>query len=258
MAKTRTPIPAEVAAELLHAQDRTCCVCQTSGLALQIHHIDENPANHASGNLAALCLQDHELTQLRGGFGRKLGPDEVRLARDRWIGAVKLRRERAEETRLQAMLGGPKESPLLASISCRDEDLASYLEKLPALLRAAHTLADEKWRNGNTYDQREAVAAILQVVRDAWLRLATYFPEGHFGESPEAYFQDALQARVAWHAKFMGESGTIWPLILSRRALEEAQRMVKDTVYALAGLGANAKELDGWSAAWTAAGSRSS
>jgi 5-methylcytosine-specific restriction endonuclease McrA len=72
MAKKRTPIPAELAARLLFLSDRTCCVCRTAGKEVQIHHLDENPANNEASNLAVLCTECHDDTQLRGGFGRKL------------------------------------------------------------------------------------------------------------------------------------------------------------------------------------------
>jgi hypothetical protein len=256
MAKARTPIPPSIAAEVMFRHDRTCCVCQVAGLSVQIHHIDEDPTNHAPSNLAVLCFQDHELTQTRGGFGRKLGPEEVRLSRNNWVAAVALRRERAEEARLQAMIGPPRASPHLASISCRDPELAAYLESLPSILAAAHTLAADKWTRGNTYEQREAVSAVIQTVRECWLRLAAFFPAGTFGDDPDVYLQKALEHRSAWHSRLLDYEGTIWPLLIARRVLSESQRMVADTVFALAGLGANAQELDSWLAAWEEAGAR--
>jgi hypothetical protein len=234
----------------MYSHDRMCCVCEVFGLGVQIHHIDEDPTNHNPDNLAVLCLQHHEETQVRGGFGRKLVADDVRHARDELVLKVSVRRQRAEEARLRAMVGGPRESPSLSSL---DPELAAYVERLPAILRAARDLADDQW-GGSTYDQLEAAAAVFQVVREAWLKLAGFFPAGHFGDDADAYFQQALDARRAWHQRFTGSSGTIWPLILSRQVLNEAQRMVGDTVLGLAGLGASARELDGWSAAWKEAG----
>ncbi len=59
---------------------------------MQLHHIDENPANNQFGNLAVLCLDCHRNTQLSGGFDRKLDADQVKLYRDDWYRSVKLRR----------------------------------------------------------------------------------------------------------------------------------------------------------------------
>src|SRR5208282_3584901 len=68
MSNARTPVPDDVYAEVMFQHDRTCCVCGEQGLAVQIHHIDDNPGNHAINNLAVLCLEHHNQTQTRGGF----------------------------------------------------------------------------------------------------------------------------------------------------------------------------------------------
>ena len=147
------------------------------------------------------------------------------------------------------MIGVPKKSPHLASIFGRDPELAAYLEKLPDILIAARTLADVKWSK-STLGMLEAKSAIVQTIREEWLKLANFFPDGTFGEDPDAFFQQALEDRLRWHRVFMGKEGTIWPVILFNRLLEEELTMIANTVHALAGLGANAKELDGWHAAW--------
>lgn len=81
----RIPIPDDVAAEVMFLHMRTCCVCNLPERAVQIHHIDDNPSNNAVDNLAVLCLQDHEYTQVRGGFGRKLRAPDVIKHRDEWV-----------------------------------------------------------------------------------------------------------------------------------------------------------------------------
>lgn len=85
--KTRTAIPDEVAALVLFQSDRVCCVCRLRK-PVQIHHIDENPANHQSDNLAVLCLDCHRETQIRGGFDRKLDAHQIALYRADWLAAV--------------------------------------------------------------------------------------------------------------------------------------------------------------------------
>ncbi len=56
----------------MFASDSTCCVCRERGKAVQVHHIDEDPSNNTPANLAVLCLECHNQTQVSGGFGRKL------------------------------------------------------------------------------------------------------------------------------------------------------------------------------------------
>jgi HNH endonuclease len=68
----RTPIPENIAAEVLFRHNRTCCICNEPGKAIQIHHIDGNPSNNSASNLAVVCFDCHNDTQVSGGFGRKL------------------------------------------------------------------------------------------------------------------------------------------------------------------------------------------
>src|SRR6266571_3576656 len=83
--KKRVEIPRDIEAQVQFLSDRTCCVCRVRGKPFQIHHIDENPANNEPNNLAVLCLECHNETQIRGGFGRKLNADQIILYRDDWL-----------------------------------------------------------------------------------------------------------------------------------------------------------------------------
>jgi hypothetical protein len=57
---TRVPIPAAVRREILIEASYRCAVprCMTP-LAIDVHHIDENPANNDPSNLIALCPTCH-------------------------------------------------------------------------------------------------------------------------------------------------------------------------------------------------------
>ena len=90
--KDRVPIPEDVAAGVLFRSDRTCCVCHKAGKQVQIHHINENPADNNPFNLAVLCLECHGQTQISGGFGRRLNAKLVTLYRDHWVNVVQMRR----------------------------------------------------------------------------------------------------------------------------------------------------------------------
>jgi tetratricopeptide (TPR) repeat protein len=90
--KDREDIPKDVAARVLFYADRTCCVCRVRGKPVQIHHIDEDPANNEPRNLAVVCFDCHRDTQIRGGFDRKLYADQVLLYRDDWHRLVAQRR----------------------------------------------------------------------------------------------------------------------------------------------------------------------
>jgi len=90
--KRRVPIPSAIAARVLFDSDRRCCICREAGKRVQIHHIDENPAHNEIANLATLCYDCHDLTQVAGGFGRKLDADQVILYRDDWVRYIALQR----------------------------------------------------------------------------------------------------------------------------------------------------------------------
>jgi hypothetical protein len=101
----RKPIPDNIAASVLVAHDRTCCVCQQRGKRVQVHHIDENPSNNDPKNLAALCFDCHDQTQIKGGFARSLTAEQVINYRDEWIGRVADIKKRADDVLLQRQLG---------------------------------------------------------------------------------------------------------------------------------------------------------
>ena len=65
------------------------------GKGVQLHHIDGDPGNNASQNIAVLCFQCHHETQLTGGFGRQLNALTVARYRDIWLAEVEHRRASA-------------------------------------------------------------------------------------------------------------------------------------------------------------------
>lgn len=90
--KRRTEIPPLVAAEVLFQSDRTCCVCNDHSKPVQIHHIDGDPSNSITDNLAVLCFDCHHKTQTYGGFARGLDAPQILLYRLDWLGRVAARR----------------------------------------------------------------------------------------------------------------------------------------------------------------------
>lgn len=90
--KRRVEIPRDLAAKVLFYANRTCCICRNSDKKVQIHHIDENPSNNIFENLATLCFDCHDETMIKGGFARKLSPEEIILYRDNWNKIVEERR----------------------------------------------------------------------------------------------------------------------------------------------------------------------
>lgn len=87
--KKRVPIPQELADEVMFNHNNTCCVCHDPNKPTHIHHIDENPANNDKNNLAVLCFDCHNKTQITGGFGRQLNAGQITLYRNQWLEIVK-------------------------------------------------------------------------------------------------------------------------------------------------------------------------
>ena len=106
MKKKRIPIPEDLAADVMLAADRTCCVCRDNRKEVQIHHIDGDPSNNTEENLAVLCFEHHNETQIKGGFGRKLSPALVTRYRDRWLKDVEWRRAEANERAVTRLVEG--------------------------------------------------------------------------------------------------------------------------------------------------------
>ncbi|WP_169978435.1 HNH endonuclease signature motif containing protein [Tautonia rosea] len=91
MAKQRVQIPDDLAARVLFASDRTCCVCRLEKHKVQIHHIDENPSNNSFDNLAVICLHCHSDAHTIGAFVRNLTPELIKLYNSSWRDIVALR-----------------------------------------------------------------------------------------------------------------------------------------------------------------------
>ena len=71
-----------------------------------LHHIDDDPSNSVGENLAVLCTDCHNETQVRGGFARKLDATQVRIFKTDWIERVSLKRDSEQGPARQAPIGG--------------------------------------------------------------------------------------------------------------------------------------------------------
>lgn len=78
MSKTfeRKKIPARTEAEVMFQSDLQCCVDQKRGV--HIHHIDGNPGNNSSNNLALLCFECHDRATITGSLSKKLSAGTIR------------------------------------------------------------------------------------------------------------------------------------------------------------------------------------
>lgn len=238
----RTPIPDSTAAEILFAQDHTCCVCNEPGKPVQIHHIDDNPSNHELTNLAVLCFDDHDRTQQKGGFGRKLSATEVRRYRDDWLKRIIERRNKADEIAAAKRSGTEMPSHIEPTVDWRQPSellLKGYVRSLPDVRKEATLAAQTLWSSPNTNDMVEGCNSVTDVMEQVWGHLAAWFPPKHFGGlSANKYINDYLAARYAWHRALaepggFGTGGTIVRIEAAHGVMADAENMIVDTVRSL-------------------------
>lgn len=154
--KERIPVPLQTAALVLYRADRTCCVCRDPRKTVQIHHLDEDPTNNEVDNLAALCLDCHNKTQLTGGFGRKLDAAQIVLYRDGWLEQVETSRIDVASVVASTQLAGGGAEGAATNENLADA-LAAVASLLPDWLDAVETdpvLAAQFKATWDAYDQK--------------------------------------------------------------------------------------------------------
>lgn len=97
MKTVRTLIPQATADRLLFANRHRCCICHEPRKPVQIHHINENPNDHAWNSLAILCLDHHSDVTGSQGFGRNYRPQEIRLWKQNWEAQCRVWHETHDE-----------------------------------------------------------------------------------------------------------------------------------------------------------------
>lgn len=246
MSKQRNPIPNDIATEVLFAHDRTCCVCRDRGKSVQIHHINEDPSNNDPANLSVLCLQCHDETQIRGGFGRKLNSDLVTKYRDEWVERVKRRRDIADEMALHKHVGEHSLSermnePFTIPLTHIEkmEPPIDYIYSLPKYKKELLEQAQPKWDTGITATMVQANYDYIDALRGILVTLAKFYSPAQFGDqTPQEYFSEIISSRFRWHRTIAepqgpGTGGTIVNVMVGGAVMADVEQMVQDMVMAL-------------------------
>jgi hypothetical protein len=257
MAKVRVGIPVDLATEIMFSSDNTCCVCQERGKALQLHHIDEDPSNNVAMNLALLCLECHNDTQLKGGFGRKLNAPLVTRYRDEWLERVTVRRTKADEQAVSRQVEPypqPIPEPSAPEHIPREAPLA-YINSLPAFKSELKKHAQPEWDSGVTSRMVIASYEYIDALQGILVTLAQYFsPQQFGGKAPQKFFAEAIAARFRWHRAHAepggpGTGGTIVNVICAGNVMSDVERMVEELVTSLAGYN-DSFDWKGWPERW--------
>lgn len=245
MPKIKTSIPNDLAADVLFASDRTCCVCRERGKSLQIHHIDEEPSNNVFENLSVLCLQCHNETQIKGGFDRKLTAPVIIKFRDEWLERVKLRRNLADERAVTRQAGETslsQETEKLPKLKIKHTQLKEppmdYINSLPWFRAALLQQAQPKWDTGVTSTVVQANYDYIDSLTGILVTLANYCSPEQFGShSVQEYFSEMISSRFQWHRAISEQNGppTISNINIGGNVIDDVEKMIEDMVMALVG-----------------------
>lgn len=237
MKKQRESISKELAADILFLSDRTCCVCNIPGKPLQLHHIDENPSNNTHNNIAVLCIDCHNDTMLKGGFGRKLDASQVIKYKDEWLSRIKTRKAEADKiASIKTVVGlGQNEEYVEYKDQSKHDVLANYINKILILQKAQLTIAKTKWDNHTTYSMKQKCYNMIDFYEEVLKELATFYPPNHFTSSPSKYFNELISSRYTWHKLVcepygIGKGGTIVGVSVAASVQHDLKHMVNRVV----------------------------
>ncbi len=247
--KKRLAIDPQIAAQIQYLSDRTCCICQAPGKPIQIHHLDENPSNGAMENLAVLCIECHDRTQQKGGFGRQLDQLQIAVFRDEWYKRIAERRRRADEQATENTLPQKSRDELLARglISTPFDEIEDvelkqlyrYVLFLPALKRNAIEVSQPLFDTGGALAQASAIQEVIELVKRILTKLLDFYDSSYFESESREIMVRRLSSQISdWHNLIYrpegeGTEGTmVYPWIYSR-VLSDIDDMVVDVVRSL-------------------------
>jgi len=201
----------------MFASDSTCCVCRERGKAVQVHHVDEDPSNNRFANLAVLCLECHNQTQLSGGFGRRLNADLMIKYREEWL---------------------------------------AHVESLPDLRAGLRKTAQAQWDSGVTATMVQASYDYIDALQGVLVTLAGFYPRGSFGDDPHRFFSQIVASRFLWHRAHSephgpGTGGTIVNVVCSGNVVDDVEKMVENMALSLVGYD-DRFDWRGWPSLWRA------
>lgn len=247
--KKRIPIPIAIAANVLFASDRTCCVCNEKGKSVQIHHINEDPSNNHVENLAVLCLQCHDDTMIKGGFGRKLNAESVTLYRNAWLARVKSRKERADELASIHTVTGTTETNTIILTDLDSEweletnndpnILKEYLTEILSIHKGQMTISQAKWDSGITTKMNDGNSNLIDFYEEVLSELATFLSPGQFeNKSPKLFFSNFISQKFTWYWAINepsgpGTGGRMAFTIIGGLVINDLQKMVIEMITTL-------------------------
>jgi hypothetical protein len=259
--KVRISIPHDTATEILYLSDRTCCVCNERGKVIQIHHIDENPSNNSLENLSVLCLECHNETMIKGGFGRKLEAQQIIKYSSAWIERVKNRRIEADKLfsikQVNNENGSISDDKTIDFLKIEEEhdyigifknksdfenktnELNEYLNRILIIHKAQMMIAQTNWDRGVTGIMNQANYDMVAFYQEILIELSTYYSDSKiYNENPEEFFSEIITSRFSWHRFVLepngsGTGGTMISVMVGGSVMEDLRQMILDMVNTL-------------------------
>ncbi len=114
-----------------------------------------------------------------------------------------------------------------------------FIQVLPKLKRVVYENAHEGWDTGVTSEMRQASYDVIDFLEYSWIRLAEFYPAGHFGlRGPRAYIRKFIRDRFQFHwskhePDGPGTGGTIVGVLVGGDVIDDLEKMISDTVRAL-------------------------
>lgn len=186
--KKRPPIPESIKSELSYASNNICCLCMCPNRPMQIHHIDENPSHNEFDNLALLCLDCHNKTQITGGFAKKISASDIKKFRNAWYERVIGIRNTVDAIEIDRMSGRKVESCRVYEFGdgdifeCENKLLVALVLSIESRYEAIHRQAQFLFDVGDTYNIRNGISIEVEGLSRIINELKAYYPDGHFEE----------------------------------------------------------------------------
>lgn len=72
MGTKRRALPEVQKNRLYEKNGNSCCICKSTNIGLNLHHIDQDPSNNNDDNIAVLCVQEHDLHHRPSRYNKHL------------------------------------------------------------------------------------------------------------------------------------------------------------------------------------------